>query len=324
MATPQKSPAPIPDTGIAVAKLAAAAPSSLRERIRLLEEVVENFPGGLALFDSELRMILCNGKLARMLDYPERFLTGPPPGLEDIFRFNAERGEYGAGDIDDLVARRMDRVHRREAHCYDRERPDGTTMEIRGAPLPGGGFVTTYVDVTEQRRAQAQMAHMAHHDALTGLPNRALFEDRLSTALALARRGGFMALHYLDLDRFKPVNDRLGHQAGDELLGQVARRLSHSLRENDTLARLGGDEFAIVQTGIERPEDAFALAARLCDLMERPFRLLDEEVRIGVSIGIALAPDHAVKPEGLVAAADAALYSSKRAGRRCWKVHEPG
>lgn len=324
MTTPQEAPVPAHFAEIALAGVAATCPDALRERVRLLEEVVEHFPGGLALFDSDLRMVLSNAKLARMLDYPDQFLVGPPPCLEDIFRFNAERGEYGPGDIDDIVQRRMDRVRLREAHCYDRERPDGTTMEIRGEPLPGGGFVTTYLDVTEQRRTQAQMAHMAHHDALTGLPNRALFEDRLATALALARRGGFMALHYLDLDAFKPVNDRLGHQAGDDLLGQVARRLSQSLRESDTLARIGGDEFAIVQTGIGRAEDAFSLAGRLCSLMERPFRLLAEEVQIGVSIGVALAPDHGLQPEGLVAAADAALYSCKRAGRRCWRVYQPG
>ncbi len=323
METSRRSPALLPVTEIAQARAAATEPAALRARVRLLEEVIENFPGGIALFDSDLRMTLCNGKFARMVDYPAHFFQDEPPGIEDIFRFNAARGEYGPGDIEDLVQRRMDRVRLREAHCYDRERPDGTTMEIRGAPLPGGGFVSTYLDVTEQRKAQAQMAHMAHHDALTGLPNRALFEDRLATALALARRGGVVALHYLDLDEFKPVNDRLGHQAGDDLLGQAARRLGQSLRESDTLARIGGDEFAIVQTGIERAEDAFALAGRLCALMERPFRLHDEDVRIGVSIGVALAPDHGLKPEGLVAAADAALYRSKRAGRHCWKAYEP-
>ena len=171
--------------------------------------------------------------------------------MEALFRFNAARGEYGPGDLEEQVSRRVELVSQRKAHVYERTRPNGTVLEIRGVPIAGGGFVTTYFDVTEQRRSQATIAHMALHDPLTDLPNRMLFTDRLQTAIALAKRTGLFAVHYLDVDNFKPVNDNFGHQAGDELLIGVAKLLSRTVRENDTVARLGGDEFAIVQTGIQ-------------------------------------------------------------------------
>jgi diguanylate cyclase (GGDEF)-like protein len=288
---------------------------TLRERIRLLEAVIENFPGGISLFDSNLQMVLCNEQQKALLDYPEDLFAEGFPTLEGLFRFNALRGEYGPGQVEEHVARRMSLARQGRAHVYERTRPNGTVVEVRGAPLHGGGFVTTYLDVTEQRRNQALIAHMAHHDTLTNLPNRALFADRLQTAIALAKRTGMIAVHYLDIDRFKPVNDELGHQAGDTLLVAIAERLVHTVRENDTVARLGGDEFAIVQTGIRDVDDARALAQRMLRELSRPFDVLGGEVRVGVSIGIAVVPGDGTTMDEVLRKSDTALYRSKSAGR---------
>jgi diguanylate cyclase (GGDEF)-like protein len=288
----------------------------LRERIRLLEAVIENFPGGILLFDSDLRMLLCNEQQKRLLDYPDELFANGFPTLEDLYRFNAERGEYGPGDIDEQVKRRLELALEGKAHVFERTRPNGTIVEVRGTPLKGGGFVTTYLDVTEQRRTQAMIAHMAHHDTLTNLPNRVLFADRLKSAVALAKRSAMVvAVHYLDMDGFKPVNDELGHQAGDAFLVEIAERLSGAVRENDTVARLGADEFAIVQTGIRNELDAGVLARRLLREMSRPFEVLDNEIQSSASIGIAMAPADGTTMDDLLRKADAALYRSKSVGR---------
>jgi diguanylate cyclase (GGDEF)-like protein len=286
-----------------------------RERIRLLEAVVDNFPGGISLFDKDLRMVLCNTQQRVMLDYPDDLMNRGYPSMEDLFRFNAARGEYGPGDVEMIVARKMQLARKREPHVFERTRPNGAILEVRGMPIEGGGFVTTYLDVTEQRTAQATIAHMAHHDALTRLPNRTLFRDRLEQSVALAARGAVMALHYLDVDGFKPVNDRLGHKAGDELLVAIAERLLGSVRKHDTVARLGGDEFAIVQTGIREESDAISLAGRVLGAIGKPFLVSGQTVSIGISIGIAVAPNDGLDAEDLVRKADSAMYASKSAGR---------
>ena len=138
---------------------------------------------------------------------------------------------------------------RAPGHVLERERPDGTVLDVRGVPLEDGGFVTTYMDITERRRSEAKIAHMALHDALTGLANRVLLNERLEQALARVKRGDMVAVHLLDLDHFKNVNDTLGHPAGDKLLKDAADRLRALVRETDTIARMGGDEFAILQVG---------------------------------------------------------------------------
>jgi diguanylate cyclase (GGDEF)-like protein len=295
----------------------------LRDKVRLLEAVLENFPGGISLFDDNLQMVLCNEQQKELLEYPSELMAGGYPSMADLFRFNAERGEYGPGDIDMIVERKMELARKMEPHCYDRTRPNGTILEVRGMPLEGGGFVTTYLDVTEQRRNQQLVEHMAHHDPLTDLPNRILFNDRLTNAVAHVKRGGMMAVHYLDLDKFKPINDDHGHQAGDELLVSVARRMQGAVREYDTVARLGGDEFAIVQTDIHSPQDAAVLARRILSRFEQPFELTGGCVQVGVSIGIAVGPNDGATSDELLVKADNALYRSKSSGRNRYSFYEP-
>lgn len=176
------------------------------------------------------------------------------------------------------------------------------------------GWLVTLEDITEQRRSEARIEHMAHHDALTGLANRVLFHERLGEAMARCRRGERCAVLYLDLDHFKAVNDTLGHPVGDALLRQVTSRLESLVRETDTVARLGGDEFAIVQP-ISQPADCTALAIRLIEAVSAPYEINGHRVIIGTSIGIAIVPDDGHDVDKIIKNADMALYRSKANGR---------
>lgn len=148
----------------------------------------------------------------------------------------------------------MELIRKRVPHIFERVRPNGRVVEIRGTPIAGGGFVTSYTDVTENRQRQASVAEQALTDPLTGLSNRLHFDDRLSHAFAFAKRGEHFALHFIDLDDFKPINDKFGHEAGDIVLKEIARLLKNVLRETDTVARLGGDEFVITQSKVQYVE----------------------------------------------------------------------
>jgi diguanylate cyclase (GGDEF)-like protein len=200
----------------------------------------------------------------------------------------------------------------------------GVILASRHQLLPYGGWVSVFEDVTDLQRAEARITHMALHDALTGLPNRVLFRQKLEEALAAARRGNLCAVLCLDLDYFKAVNDTLGHPVGDALLRAVTERLSAQLRETDTVARLGGDEFAIIQTPFDHVSDATALAERLVELISAPYAIEGHQVVVGVSIGMAVPPVDGDDPDTLLKNADLALYRAKELGRGRYCFFEPG
>ena len=287
----------------------------LSERTSLLQAIVDNFPGGIGFFDNDLRVVVCNDKAKVILDLPERLFANGPPRLEDLLRFNAVRGEYGAGDVEELVATKLALTADRTTYHFERERPNGIVLDVRGAPIEGGGFVTTYMDITERHRSAAKIAHMARHDALTNLSNRVLLNERLDQGLKRAEPDERVALHLIDLDRFKTVNDTLGHPAGDRLLQMVAERLRGLVRESDTIARIGGDEFAIAQVTIAEPAEAAILAQRVIDAVSEPYDIDGHQAVIGASIGIAMGPGEGRSPEQLVRNADLALYRAKNDGR---------
>src|SRR5712671_5118562 len=164
---------------------------------------------------------------------------------------------------------------------------------------------------------------MAHHDALTDLPNRVLLRERLEAGLTHVRRGEQLAVHYLDLDTFKNINDTLGHPVGDELLKAVAERLCGCVRDVDTVARLGGDEFAVIQTGLEHVADAAGLAQRIRDALKAPCELNGQLINIDASIGIACAPSDGTDADHLLKNADMALYRAQAEGRGTYRFFEP-
>ena len=205
---------------------------------------------------------------------------------------------------------------------------DGSEIPVeilaRTMPLDAGNArVVAVRDIRERKAAEERIRYMAHHDALTSLPNRTLFQDRLTQALARAKRSGAtVSVLCLDLDRFKAVNDLNGHAAGDELLRLTAERLTRALRADDTVARLGGDEFAIIQVGVSHPDGPAILAERLVKELAQPFDLGGQQTVVGTSIGIALFPSDGANGEDLVRAADTALYRAKESGRGTFRFFE--
>ncbi|HZU76896.1 MAG TPA: GGDEF domain-containing protein, partial [Dehalococcoidia bacterium] len=186
------------------------------------------------------------------------------------------------------------------------------------------GIVVNARDVTMRAREQERVVHLAFHDALTGLPNRALLLDRLAQTLARqVRGGGNVAVMYLDLDHFKQVNDTLGHAAGDALLIEVATRLQSCVRPGDTVARLGGDEFALILEDVDDADPAVSTAERLLERLSEPVPLEGTSVHVGTSIGIALSERGESAPESLLRQADTALYRAKAAGRGCYRIYDP-
>jgi len=184
-------------------------------------------------------------------------------------------------------------------------------------------YVATHTDITLRKAAEDDIKQLAFYDPLTGLPNRRLLQDRLHQAMSQAKRErGRLALLFLDLDKFKPVNDAFGHQTGDELLQAVAQRLQACVRESDTVARLGGDEFVAVLEDVKGPESAAKVAREFVRLLNQPFVVAaGQEARIGASVGIAMFPTDGDSTEILLQHADAALYRAKAAGRNTYRFH---
>lgn len=226
-----------------------------------------------------------------------------------------------AGRISRAVARQ--RYRRKDGGWIWVEAIFNATFDANGGERTG--YVATVRDITERMEAEHRIAHMARHDALTDLPNRTLFQERLTDEIAASRRGtsGFAVL-CLDLDRFKAVNDTLGHQAGDTLLRIVAQRLRALLRAEDTVARIGGDEFMIIQTGPLVASSTRNLTRRVIETIAEPVMLASEPIAVGVSIGVAVAPRDGLDPDTLCRNADMALFEAKRAGRNTFRYYEAG
>ena len=286
------------------------------------DAALTNMSHGLCMVDADERVIVVNG----------RFL--------DLFGLGAEDIHPGTtlAEVIANAASPTDRLeHLRRVYSQQRAyiskgssagfvngRSDGCTIAVSHRPMADGGWVATYEDITERKRAESQIAYMAHHDALTDLANRVLFREHVERALAQAKRSGAtIAMLCLDLDLFKNVNDTLGHHAGDAVLKAVADRLRRCVREGDVVARLGGDEFAVLQTAPNQPHDAGALAARLVQMLGAPYRVDGQEVVIAASVGVALSDSDCALPDQLLKRADLALYRAKADGRATFRFFEP-
>src|SRR2546430_12152717 len=202
------------------------------------------------------------------------------------------------------------------------ETRDGRSIQIVNEPLADGGWVATHEDITERRLAEEQTRHLAHYDALTNLPNRALFHEKLKQDLDRIAAGAQLAVLYIAIDEFKSVNDTVGHLIGDQLLKSVAASLSRCVAASDFVARLGGDEFAIVQTGVKTPAEVTELVRRVFDAIREPYECLGKRVTRDASSGIARAPQHGVVLDQILKNADLAMYAAKSAGRRTYRFFE--
>lgn len=190
--------------------------------------------------------------------------------------------------------------------------------------LPNGEVVAIYDDVTKERQVEEKLHYLAHHDVLTGLPNRTLFADRFQQALATARRDDtHLALMFLDLDKFKPVNDEFGHDVGDLLLKEVAKRMRDCVRESDTVSRIGGDEFVVLLPAIQAESDAMLVAEKILGALNQPFELANHCIRISASIGVAAYPEHGNDETTLTKSADIAMYNAKNGGGNRARLYHP-
>jgi diguanylate cyclase (GGDEF)-like protein len=276
----------------------------------------------LCLFDSSDRMVVGNDRLCEILALPGGSIT-PGTSIEEVAAKLAAAADGTQDDPQKILAliRRLREAGQRASQALDTE--TGGRVAVNFAPMQNGGWLVTLEDITAQRLSAARIEHMAHHDALTGLPNRVLFHERLNEAILRCRRGERCAALYLDLDNFKTVNDTLGHPVGDALLQQVTARLKQQVRELDTVARLGGDEFAILMVGISQPADSTLLAARVIEAISQPFDLNGNRVIIGTSIGISVIPEDGEDADEIIKKADMALYRSKADGRGRYEFFEP-
>ena len=288
---------------------------------RRLDTAINNMTQGLLLFDSSDRLIVCNQR------YIELFGLSPDvvkPGcsFRELIAHRKQTGSF-SGDVDEYCSTVMRGTRRGKLVRNLVDGPKGRTIQIMNQPLPDGGWLATLEDITERTRYDERIAHLAHYDALTGLPNRMLFQQQLEAALAQIRPGEQVAVFYIDIDEFKSVNDSLGHRIGDELLKLVAASLSGCLDKTDLMARLGGDEFAVIQTAVKRSDDVTALVTRIYQSIREPHECLGHLVTTDASIGIALAEQNGIDLETLLKNADLAMYGAKAAGRRTYRFFEP-
>jgi len=286
-----------------------------------LDTALNNMTHGLCMFDAKGTLVIHNARYLEIFKLPPGLIK-PGCSLRELLKHLDEAGIVG-GDQEQYATELMSSVREGKAVPFLRQLNDGRTILITNQPLADGGWIATHQDITERLQAESQIAYMAHHDALTGLPNRALFCEELDRALARIKRGGHLALLYLDLDHFKRVNDTLGHLLGDELLKLAAERLRGCVRETDFIARLGGDEFAVIQTALEQPSDAAALAMRISEAIRSPFDLEGHRAVVDVSIGISVAPGDASARDQLLKNADLGLYGAKGGGRGIYQFYEP-
>jgi diguanylate cyclase (GGDEF)-like protein/PAS domain S-box-containing protein len=305
--------------------------AELRQEVREREEaearlrlLINSSGEGIYGVDPDGNFTFCNPVALRLLGYRE---------VSDVLGRNAHelvhRGLHGDG----REAARCKLHLWREgipAHGADDlfTRADGTVMsvEYRSHPIFSEGrvmgAVVTFSDITQRKEMQEQVWYQANYDALTDLPNRNLFHDRLDQAIAqAARTQGQLALLFVDLDGFKEVNDTLGHDAGDALLKETARRLTGCVRESDIVARMGGDEFTVILPRIDRREDAETVAAKIVQCLAQPFAVMEREVKMSGSVGIALYPNDGATGPTLLKSADAAMYRAKEAGRNAFRFY---
>ncbi|MEQ1697591.1 MAG: EAL domain-containing protein [Hyphomicrobiaceae bacterium] len=295
---------------------------------RRFKFALDNMSRGLSMFDSERRLIVCNARYGELYGLPEHLLVPGTP-FSDIRRWRISNGTGVAGDTIDgpgkgwpFESRAL--IDRGEMIPLAHDLEDGRIIQVSFQPLDGGGWVALHEDATEERRQDARIERLAHFDSVTNIANRYFFKERLDSAFGdVAKSEIGFAVHWIDLDRFKEVNDTFGHPTGDALLQQVAARLNNAVRADDFVARLGGDEFAVIQTGVQGNAETEPLALRLIRVLSEPYMIGALRIEIGASVGVVVAPLQGETAEDLIRNADIALYQAKASGRGCHVNFEP-
>ena len=308
-------------TGVVTVSLDITQQKEAQKLNTLLATAIEHAGDVIEITDAESHFEYVNTAFERISGYSRADALGQTPfsllmsDRNDDPHYRAVQNAIAGGQVwhGTLTGRRKDGT------LYEQE---ATISPVRDAE----GVITHYVavkrDITERLQTQARIWHLAHHDALTDLPNRVLFQDRLQQAVAQAHRTGqLIAILFIDLDNFKDVNDALGHEFGDLLLKAVTLRLRGCTRETDTVARLGGDEFALIHTGLDRSEWAAKLAEKVLDRLSEPFSLEGQEVHISASIGVTICPLDHDDPQQIVKNADMAMYRAKNTGRSNYQFY---
>ncbi|MBW7966501.1 EAL domain-containing protein [Bradyrhizobium sp. BR 10261] len=284
-----------------------------------LDTAMNTMTQGLLMFDQDERLIVCNRRYIDMYRLSTN-LVKPGVHFRDVIRHRADTGSF-EGDVDEYCDRILSQVRLTQSSIV--ETSDGRLIEVKNHPGAAGGWLATHDDVTERIRADERIAHMAHYDALTDLPNRVLMRGHLERRVAELAQGKPFAILYIDVDEFKGVNDSLGHEVGDELLRQVASRLRACVSGNDLVARLGGDEFAIVKAGTSDQAGLSTLAEQILTSLRMPVDCKGQEITTDASIGIAVAPDHGDIVDELLKRADLAMYAAKSEGRGTFRIFVP-
>ncbi|MEM9442374.1 MAG: diguanylate cyclase [Pseudomonadota bacterium] len=282
----------------------------LKEKSSQLQATFDHVNQGVAVFDHYGRLLTWNPRHRELHGYPIH-LYRPGTHLRQFLEQDLARLEPSSGDELDPKALAEPLAPAR----FEQLGAEQTTLAVERNLMPGGGFVSTSTDITDHKRVEARMLHLAQHDPLTDLPNRLLFQDRLQIAMARsARSGSPVGVILMDLDGFKAINDSEGHRVGDETLKALARRLRSSLRKSDTVARIGGDEFAFVLPDLTTATAAVRIGEKILTSVETPLKVEDRYVDLRASLGVAMFPSDADNAEALLQFADVAMYRAKRAG----------
>jgi diguanylate cyclase (GGDEF)-like protein len=290
---------------VAVARERELAQAEVAQQAARFQVAMENITQGVSMFKADGSILVCNDRYLDLYRLPP--IVGPGTSAEALTAFKCAAGT-------DKIAGPPRRSGEGESEVRHNHLRDGRVISVKHRTLPGGGWVATHEDITDLRRAEARIAHMARHDALTDLPNRALFRERLEAALSTIEVGDHLTVLYLDLDHFKEINDTLGHPMGDALLKAVSARLGNTVRAEDLVARLGGDEFSVICLDADAGH-AEALGTRIIASLSAPYTIDGHALNIGVSIGSSTAPLDATTADQLIRNADLALYEAKAKGR---------
>jgi diguanylate cyclase (GGDEF)-like protein len=286
------------------------------------DAALNNMSQALCMADDEQRLIVCNLQFRRMFDLSEEDVT-PGTAVRDVFRTIYALNPSREWLTRALWSRQQTLAVDRRHGAFFEEDKDGHALAVSHQPMVDGGWVAPYEDITERRQVDARISYLAHHDAITELPNRVLFTMQLEQAAReIINSGRTLALLFLDLDRFKQVNDTLGHPAGDALLEMVGQRLRNCVRETDVVARFGGDEFAVLQRSINHPDDAEGLARRIIASISEPYDLAGRPANISASVGIVVSSEPHVTSDTLLKDADLALYQAKAQGGATYRFFE--